>query len=445
MSVYTDQGTAAHLVLEACLRQIYELGSHVEATEYTGTTIDLPPDEDHAWLSPSGAKAWSSCPRSATLKRDYPPPKEGARSVTFTWEDAYAVQVCLDYVASRVAELEAEYGDVRVYAERRVSLYEFLKTTDCDGTSDVFIYAPKGHFGEHVDYKHGSGVFVSASDPQNDLYLLGTLARGDVNLDTARLTIVQPRCPSEVFIRSRDIEDIERWKENTIGWALEAVLMAKIMPEQANPSKEACRWCPGRGRSPDTGAPLCDAYVSRALQEAGVVSDGGVGSQDLWGEIRSYATLDPVQLTPAQIADICDGKDALIGALKAVEQYALSLLQGDAPPRELAARYEVGRGRQSRTFADGAVDGLGKIKIVDPDNGKLRKLKKLELYKEVMKSPAEMEKTLKGLKAGEVAMKAFARVIEVQEGSPTLKRKRVAGPSIPSAADTFAAIRDSIN
>jgi hypothetical protein len=430
MSSYTDNGTAAHWVLERCLGAKYELGFPLPPESFIGQDIPIPADEDHAWLSPSAAKSWLACPKSAHLRMRYPEPKEGPRMVAFTAEDAEAVQVCLDYVAERVKTLAEASPDgvVKVYSERRVSPKEFLKTDMCDGTSDIFIHAPGLKFGEHIDYKHGAGVLVKASDPQNDLYLMGTLAAmGEDPIETAQLTIVQPRC-GDIPVRSRTIAEVPRWLDGMIATAATAILNVHMFPERTAPSEDACRWCPGRGRG-NGGAPLCEAYVTAGLQKAGVLQEQGLASaEDLWGTLRTYATLDPEKMDPAQLADICAAKSALLGALNAVEAYALKLLQEDSPPEALAARFEIGYTTPGRQYSlkeeDEIAAALGKIKITDPVNGKIRKLKKLEVYREVVKSPAQMEKTLKELGAGEVAVKAFERLVVKPQGNPKLVPKK---------------------
>ncbi len=430
MSTFADNGTAAHRVLEQCLKAQFDMGMPLPAATYVGQAIPIPADEDHAWLSPSAAKSWLTCPKSAHLRKEYPGVKEGARTVMFTAEDAEAVQVCLDYVAERVKTLQTAGNGARVtvHAERRVSPKKFVKSDHCGGTSDIFIHAPALKFGEHIDYKHGAGILVKADDPQNDLYLLGTLAALDEgSLTSAQLTIVQPRCGDRP-VRSRMIMDRPQWFDAPAARVTHALLNIEFFPERAVPSEDACRWCPGRGRG-NGGAPLCEAYVTAGLQKAGVVQEQSLSTaEDLWGSLRTYASLDPGKMDPAQIADICAAKSALLGALNAVEEYALRLLQGDNPPEALAGRFEIGYTTPGRQYSlkeeEEIAAALGKIKITDPASGKLRKLKKPEVYREVVKSPAQMEKTLKELGAGEVAMKTLERLVVKPQGNPRLVPKK---------------------
>mgnify|MGYP001815403518 CR=1 FL=1 len=178
-SVFADQGTAAHYVLEQCLRSIYQVGWPISPQSFIGRTIPIE-DGYHSPRSPSGAKRWLNCTASVEFSMRYPGEIGPAREVTFEAEDAEAVQVCIDYVASRVEELKQIHPEVVVVPERRVSLEPLLKHKDCDGTSDIAIlcYADgpaRLQFVEHIDYKHGAGVFVAEDDPQNELYWLGTL------------------------------------------------------------------------------------------------------------------------------------------------------------------------------------------------------------------------------------------------------------------------------
>ena len=208
-SVAADLGTAAHSVLESCLLSIYDFGIPLRAEDYVGREIEVT-DGPHAPLSPSGAKRWMTCPAAPGMEEQFPEAQEGPRVHVFDEDYANAVQVCLDYVAQRCREIAREHGPVKVYAERRVSPQRYLDTDECDGTSDVTLVTDR--FIEHIDFKAGSGVPVSADDPQNRLYLLGTLAalegQAQPMPQQAKLTIVQPRCSKvEPRIRSIDLDD----------------------------------------------------------------------------------------------------------------------------------------------------------------------------------------------------------------------------------------------
>ena len=218
MSVFADQGTAAHWVLEQCLLMIYDYGLGATASAYVGQEIKVE-DGPHSRRSPSSAKRWMNCAPSVKVAEEHPEPAQPPRMVLFTDNDAIAVQECLDYVEERVAALKAMAPDARVdvRAERRVSLKPVLGHTECDGTSDIALLLSIGGrvvFIEHFDYKHGAGVPVPPEDPQNAFYLMGTLCEemifpGDLGGMQARLTIVQPRC-DKVDPRIRWIEITRR-------------------------------------------------------------------------------------------------------------------------------------------------------------------------------------------------------------------------------------------
>ena len=189
-STYADQGTAAHKVLESCLTSIYSWGIPIEAREFVGSAITVE-DGPHGDLSPSGAKRWMNCPGSVAVNAAHPEPDAPPREITFTEEDAVAVQECLDYIANRVQTLRAvtpEGEPVRVFTEAQTNPgYWFREDVDparMRGTSDVRLVA--GTFIEHIDYKHGAGVAVDVEDPQNQLYLLGSLAEHQAARDPLR-------------------------------------------------------------------------------------------------------------------------------------------------------------------------------------------------------------------------------------------------------------------
>ena len=233
MSVFADQGTAAHWVLEQCLLMIYDYGLGATASAYVGQEIKVE-DGPHSRRSPSSAKRWMNCAPSVKVAEEHPEPVQPPRMVLFTDNDAIAVQECLDYVEERVAALKAMAPDARVdvRAERRVSLEPVLGHTECDGTSDIaLLVSIEGRvvFIEHIDYKHGAGVPVPPEDPQNAFYLTGTLcAEGlykdfDLNAVQARLTIVQPRCDKvDPRIRWIEIPNVAIWLDQFLGEVAEA-------------------------------------------------------------------------------------------------------------------------------------------------------------------------------------------------------------------------------
>jgi len=458
-SVFADQGTAAHHVLELCLQSTYQMGWTITPQSFIGQTIPIE-DGYHSPRSPSGAKRWLNCTASVAFTEQYPSEIGPGRQVTVEAEDAEAVQVCLDYVAQRVGELKQEYHEVIVIPERRVSLEPVLGHKDCDGTSDITILCIDEVrtllFVEHVDYKHGTGVFVAEDDPQNDLYWLGTLCEEGADkfvnrLLGTRLTIVQPRYPSAPAVRWRDIEDPQ---------ALFTDVQAKISNAEKQiltgqgeyHAGEWCRWCPVGGDGGKDGRPVCAAYTRQALAAAGFgdadeplpTNGNGTLAQDL---IQASAR-DPAVLSPAQLVGILDAREAIRGMLEAAEEFALQELMSDSPPPELATRYKPVSGRTQRKWMasdeEAVFAALKKIKIHDAEKDKERGLGKKDLYTEKLKSPAQVEKVLKagGLARDDTRFRVFEELVDKPKGKPTLAPIEDPREAItkPKADDVFGEI-----
>lgn len=457
MSSFADQGTAAHTLLEEALTGIYELGIPIRADIYAGRQIVLKSEKrgDHASLSPSGAKRWMTCAQSPRMAAKYPESLSGERTVTMTREDCQAIQDCLDYIAERVQWIRQNYGPVVVRTERRVSPELFLKTRECDGTSDIALIADR--YAEHVDYKHGAGVPVYADDPQNDLYFLGTCAeyaspimegaghpgygfsaitpdsmRVSVPFDQARLTVVQPRCDKITpRIRFRDITNPSEWFNATVLKVLSAIERTKDENQPFTPSEDACRFCPvgGHAHYQDVVAGkehgVCKAYTEYCMIRAGVVPPGNFpqSTEDAFQASMQFAQQD-VRLLPAPaLVGILQAEELLRGMLSAMSGYALELLKNGTAPPELMHHFKMVRGRSNRVYAfdeEETIDGIKKIKVLDKSTDKYRALKKSEMYEEKLKSPKQMEDIFKTYGLSSTEWAAFKRLLTKPEGKIAL-------------------------
>ena len=174
----------------------------------------------HAVLSASSSERWLNCPPSARLCEncddrgsDYAAEGTDAHTLcefrlkqalgipaddpieNLTWYNAEMEECAAGYAAYVLELLETARhtcSDPVVMIEQRVDFSRWVKdgfgTTDCiviaDGVMNI------------VDYKHGTGVEVSAvGNPQMRLYALGALEIFDdiYDIDNIRMTIFQPR------------------------------------------------------------------------------------------------------------------------------------------------------------------------------------------------------------------------------------------------------------
>lgn len=157
-------GTAAHAVLERCLKEGKE-------PEYFRDRIVVMVGEG-----------------TSILKKNAKPPKDPTKKWFEVDDDMVAAVRCAtDYVRRRLAE---EDGAELTTEGHTVPLPE---RDDTGGTSDVTIDCWPDLY-ERVDYKHGSGVFVPVEGNKQLLsYLLGGAEETGWSHELYRMTIIQPR------------------------------------------------------------------------------------------------------------------------------------------------------------------------------------------------------------------------------------------------------------
>lgn len=419
-SIFADQGTAAHRVLEECLTNIHMFGLDDHARNYIGRTIEVS-DTDHASLSPSSADRWMICPGSIAFIEKHEKETAGTqpRKIIFEETDAIAVQKCLEYVKERKEVLRDEYGPVTLRTEHKVNPAAFLGTNECQGTSDITLVCD-GYI-EHIDYKHGAGVPVDEKGPQNQIYLLGTCA--EYTFDGARIpfakgrcTIVQPRCEKvEPRIRWIDINDVHEWALKFSAVVRHAIKEVNAPEPELHASEKACRFCPVKGD--------CEVHVRFAMASAGLVDPDEPlpeGPTTLYGIAEDFAARDTRSLTPVRMRQILDAREILAGALQAVEAYAQQLLIDGTAPAEIARAYKLVRTQTRRRWdvddEETLVKRLKSLRVQDPETEKKRSLKKTELFEEKLRSVAQIEKIFKTLGLGKTAWDAFHALVNKPEG-----------------------------
>ena len=260
-------------------------------------------------LSPSSAARWIHCPPSAKINAE-----AGDRETVFTREGTLAHALAelkarkafltgigpkkyqtahaklaqdglwqdemddhTDRYLEILTDLYADFPDPpHVAVEQRVDFSEWVPggfgTADCVMVGGGVIHV--------IDFKYGKGVPVSAEgNPQMMLYALGALAAYDLiyDLDTVRMTIIQPRLSGEPDTWETDVGFLKAWAEEVVRPA--AAQAAKGEGEFAE--GEWCRFCAIRAtcraraaaqtaledfgfRLPPT---LTDAEVGRALEQ----------------------------------------------------------------------------------------------------------------------------------------------------------------------------------
>lgn len=299
----------------------------------------------HAYAGPSAAGRWLACPASVRLHMV----AEQAGLVddtvsTYAERGTYAMRV-LEYMLTRktpMAQAEAEagappsdYGEED--REALLAAYRFLsaevaKAAEWGVEARLEIAPEVGIFGtcdfyavsdnvlHVVDYKHGAGIPVyAAGNPQLLLYAYGLL-RDRPNVDTVRLTIIQPRT------RGKDMVDSTEYDRDAIETFVEHAVEVLLFDRSPPVTGDHCRYCPA--------ALVCPARVA---------------------EYRKVAEMTEESLAdPENLRFIIAAEKRVGDLIEKAKRVALKRLQGGA---EIAGLVLVeGPGRL--VWRDGATDAL---------------------------------------------------------------------------------------
>jgi hypothetical protein len=377
--------------------------------------LNLPVLKTHVELGGSTAKRWMSCPGSVRMSRGRPnyatdhskagtaahavgelslrnnldPEGFDGTTVEGVLVDAdmvAAVKVYVDYCRELMQEPGAEW-----WIEKRVSLAALNPPDDMEGTTDFGIYKPQLRELEIVDFKNGSGVVVEAVDnPQLIYYAIGLiLALGaGYQIDTVKMTIVQPRAPHhEGVVRSAtmDYNDVLAFA----GELLNAARMTQAPDAPLIPGSH-CRFCPASA--------VCPAQADHAQALA----------QTAFVDLPVSAPPAPETLPPEILGEILTGIPVLKDWIAAVEAHAA---------REL----EAGNPVPGRKLVEGK---KGNRRWKDPKEVEDWYLRNIggsedELYVRTLKSPAQVEKLVgkKNLPA-ELVEQPAGRPIMVADDDP---------------------------
>lgn len=207
------EGTAAHALLEICLR----LDQDPEA--FIGTEIEP--------------------------------------GFPVTEEMAGAVGVGVDWVRQTMAENPS----LKLHIEIRVKPGPLIGLHDgeCEGTADIIL--EDGRLCIVADYKHGQGVYVEVKDnPQIKLYCAGARERNAKPFFKYKGVIIQPRnyANGGRMVREMNLTESElvHWLQKTVRPSAHAALK----PDAPRVAGDWCRWCPG-------GA-TCRTFARRAAAVA---------------------------------------------------------------------------------------------------------------------------------------------------------------------------------
>src|SRR5262245_28552517 len=176
-------------------------------------------------------------------------------------EEIPVTEEMLDAVETYVKYVKATAKGCELHIETRVHIESAGEPLS--GTSDAFIIAAKGKALEVIDFKYGQGVAVSADSSQLRIYALGVLeSLGPfAEIDTVMLTVVQPRINPDPYSKIIPVTELNEWEANILSPAL-ARLSAGDMTETPG---DHCRWCVRAGE--------CQALATKAMEVAKMTFD----------------------------------------------------------------------------------------------------------------------------------------------------------------------------
>lgn len=287
-----QKGTGAHQLGEKSLIQ----GRRAE--EFIGEVL-TPEKKFHSKFSPSKIKLLLSCPGSLSVKT-LPEKTAKEPGVKITPEIAESVQVYLDLIDELAPYENRVSGEAILYVEARVELGWVLP--GMQGSCDCMIYYPGTRKLCIVDYKHGTGVSVSAEwNTQMMCYALGAIhfictshaigIKPEDAIVSVELIISQPNALYED-------DRLSRWETNvpTLLFWRETVLSPGLLAAQDPEAKlipgghcTEC-FCPGIG--------FCPELLSRAkaLSAATSVEDAEKATEEGRAYIAEKVVQDEVLL-----------------------------------------------------------------------------------------------------------------------------------------------------
>lgn len=393
-SVYADEGTAAHELLEWCLTE------SKDAEAYIGRVITV-----------------------------------GERKFEVDMEMADHVNTAISYLGSYI---DVEAGD-ELMAEQSLPIDHITGEAGARGTSDVVGITDNGKRLVIADLKYGKGVSVDAeNNEQMQLYALGALHEFSVLYDFEYVTMVilQPR-KNHVSDWTISVEELERFKDRCVAGA-DAVRMAEADLENnppvnsfatsewaglwLSPGEKQCQFCKAKATCPALGN-----FVQEAVG-ADFANLAAPGQPD---------TLDPV------ILEWTTGdEDAIAAALKAVpliEDWCKAV-RAEAERRLLAGTpvsgFKLVRGKAgARQWSD---------KTEVEATLKAMRLRQDEMYSMSLISPTQAEKLL-AKESPKRWTKLQPLIVQAQGGlSVAPESDKRPAVEIEPVADAFAEVADDL-
>lgn len=219
-SVYADEGTAAHQLMEWCLT------SGQDASAYAGRLIEI---------------------------------EETGRKFEVDEDMVLGIQGYCDYVRGLGGEL---------MVEQTIDISRYLEQPDCFGTSDTLVIVDDTLY--VVDLKYGRRYVSADENKQLMLYGLGALDVASLCYDIKKVVLViyQPKVSMEPSTYEISVEDLEHF-------AVTARVSAKVAVNQFEgkaapvlvPGESQCQWCKAKAVCPALAAEVTSVVTTAANAE----------------------------------------------------------------------------------------------------------------------------------------------------------------------------------
>jgi|APSaa5957512535_1039671.scaffolds.fasta_scaffold03921_11 hypothetical protein len=313
------------------------------------------------------------------------------------------VNVYINHIVERF-----EDGDIKYFTvEKQLDLSPLAKSKllkginpyDIGGTMDFIAVGAGLYEGTLIvnDYKNGSGVVVEVADnPQLLTYAVCAYLeyRQREDIDTVEVGITQPNAYHEhgaIRYESYSVKELMEWFENTL---LVNIRKALEPTPQFNPSEGACHWCNGKHKCKAAYDHVCDS----ALAE---FSDQLTGEGDM---VTKVTFPDINTLKPEDIERLLINADLIGEYVKSVKEYAHAKAEAGEP---ITDQFKLVKKRSLRKYKGNEASlrkMLKRLHIANVDY----------LTQPAMKSPAQLEKVMKGKKIPLDAIQKFQEVFVEQ-------------------------------
>jgi hypothetical protein len=326
----------------------------------------------HSKIGASSMYRWQKCPGSVRLCDKIGHTRSSEYAEAGTRAHAIAadilsgkIRACPKGTDPDTIEAISCYTDVvfeglkeepgQIWVEQKFVLSELHP--DLFGTADVVTYHPKSALLRIYDYKHGQGISVEVeNNPQLLYYALGALymVKGTIPVSEVEMVVVQPRCPHAAG-------PIRRWRVPAITLIdfaadlLEAVKRTEAKDAPLVPG-EHCRFCAAAG--------MCPALHKNAI------------------------TLAKEQFSPAapfqsdKVAEVLAWLPTLESWIHAVREYAYR----EATRGRVPKGWKLVQKRARRKW---------KNEIAAAEQLLKSGLRETDIFVSALKSPAQIEKTVK--------------------------------------------------